>query len=170
MKLFRNLLLLLATAFICVQMSCGGDDPDPIPVAKETAESLSAGTWVPSTVNNEGTPREEWPDFTLTFSANAANDYLGGTYATSGLPSEEDASLVWKTSGSWAFKLDENGEPLLNTIIRDNDGIELTVTVGVDDVEAPTNGNLSLSFTVPEQGSRAEGFFGLWEFSFGLQQ
>jgi hypothetical protein len=165
MKHFKNVLLGLSLLGLIAISSCGKKkNPTPDPPGKLTAESLAATAWAPVAggVRNDGTPRDEWANFRLTFTANA--NFEGGTYTTTGLPAEDTNQLVWKSNGTWEFK--KNGNNLvLGTIVR-NDGVEMNVTVNVN--EAKTAGTLSLSFTIPEAGARIEGFTGPWVFNFAF--
>jgi hypothetical protein len=171
MKILKNTLAALAFVSLIAAMSCNPDpEPEPDPVAKATADVLAAGSWTPTTggITNENTPRDEWDGFTVTFTATKADDYKSGTYTAGPLPSEEDAALVWKTSGTWAFK-DNNGTPDLGTMYRDGDEtvpISLTVSGNEDADGNITGGNLRMEFEVPDPNARVEGFYGTWVFSF----
>lgn len=165
MKHLKNLLLGLTLVGLLYVTSCGKKGKNtPEPVGKEVSEALAATNWAPTTggVTNEGTPRDEWANFRLSFTPNA--DFTGGTYTATGLPVEDENQLVWKPSGSWLF--DTNGTNLnLGKIIR-NDGVEINVTVSVN--EAKTSGTLNLSFTIPEPAARIQGFTGAWVFNFNF--
>lgn len=163
MKHLKNVILSLTLLGLVIITSCkGGKEPNPEPAGKITAEALAKATWVPTTggILNDNTPRDEWSNFTLRFTANAAFD--GGTYTTTGLPAEDVDRLVWKQSGTWAFQ--KNGTALvLGTIIRDNDTTApVNVTVALN--ATGTSGTLNLSFTVPEAAGRVDGFTGNWVF------
>ena len=167
MKFLKNTLVVLAIASLVVLVNCKGKkgkDPDPEPQGKATSELLEAGTWVPTTggVTNNNTPRDEWDGFTLTLTANA--DFTGGTYAVSGMPSEADAELVWKSNGgTWAFVKNADDSLDLGKVIKDGDADNvLAVTVSAT--------SLRLQFTVPDPAARVDGFDGAWVFNFELQQ
>ncbi|MFY0687594.1 MAG: hypothetical protein JXQ90_10545 [Cyclobacteriaceae bacterium] len=164
MKHVLNLLTVAAVFSLAVLISCkGGDDgPEPEdPIGKDKAEAMASATWVPSSVTNAGTPREEWSEFTLTFSANAG--FTGGTYATEGYPSEDADNLVWKGNGTWEFGTNGDGEVDINTIYKDGDtdnALSVTVSSGA---------SLNVAFDVPDPNNRAEGFYGEWVFNMGPQ-
>jgi hypothetical protein len=163
MKHLKNFLLGLTLVGLVFTTSCKKDkNPEPEPPGKITSEALAKAIWVPTSggILNDNTPRDEWSNFTLRFTVNAAFD--GGTYTTTGLPAEDVDKLVWKQSGTWAFQ--KNGTTLvLGTIIRDNDTTSpVNVTVAVN--PAGTSGTLNLSFTVPEAAGRVDGFTGNWVF------
>jgi hypothetical protein len=157
MKHVLNLLSVAAVFSLAVLISCGGNDPgeEPDPVGKERAEALASATWATNSVTNEGTPREEWADFTITFSANSG--FTGGTYTTENYPSEDADNLVWKASGQWEFGGDGDNIDI-NTIYKDGDtenGLSIVVSAGA---------SVNIEFDVPDPNARAEGFFGKWVF------
>jgi hypothetical protein len=173
MKILKNTLTALAFISLIAAMSCngGGDDPEPDPVAKATADVLAAGNWTPTTggITNESTPRDEWEGFTVTFTANSSDDYKSGTYTAGPLPQEENAALVWKTSGNWAFAENGDGTPNLGIMYRDGDEtvpISLTVSGNEDGDGNITGGNLRMAFEIADPNERVEGFYGEWVFSF----
>ncbi len=164
-------LLLALCIFMGCQNNSGGDDKEPDFPGQAKAEELSVGTWgtTPGGVSVSGTPRDEWDGFSVSFTVNSEN-FEGGSYQATGIPSDDGADLVWRSSGTWAFE--KNGETLnLNTIYRDGD-TSTPVSLNVDVDETSGEGVLSLSFSVPEQTSFAErvaGFNGNWVFTFDLQ-
>lgn len=170
MKHFKSFLTILAVASLSIFIACGGGGSkkeDPEPEGKLKAEQLSFDTWAPSDVKLDNTPRTEWENFTLSFTANSS--FTGGNYSTSGVPTDDGASDVWSASGSWAFVENSDGSLNLNQIIKDGDTANpVSVTVGIN--ETAGTGDLTLSWTVPESGARIEGFTGNWAFTFELQQ
>ena len=177
MKYLSKLLTLLVFLSLVIFISCGGnngggDDPEP-PVGQAVAEQLAAVTWTPESggVTLDGDARTEWSEagFTLSFDANS--DFTGGTYSVQNVPDFEDADLVWNPSGGqWAFDTNGDGEVITDKIIRDGDeSVVLSVSVSVDDIENPTSGTLTLTFTIPEPTNRIDGFTGPWSFRFTVQ-
>ncbi len=158
MKYIQKLLTIAAVFSLIIFISCGGggSDPEPDPQGKEKGELLVASAWVPTSVTNENTPRDEWANFSLSFTINTTT-YDGGSFSVSNMPSETDATKVWPSSGGqWNFKA--SGDQLdLGTIVR-SDGIEMAANI--------TESSLTLSFTVPETSGRVEGFEGAWVFTF----
>ena len=166
MKILKNTLAGLALISLLAVMSCGGGDPDePEPEGKITAEALAGKSWTPTTggITNENTPRDEWDGFSVSFTAN--EDFTGGNYTAGPLPSEDDAALVWQTSGSWAFAENADGSLDLGTIYRDGN-TAVPVALTVSSAEDGSTGSLRMEFTIPDPDARIEGFYGLWVFSF----
>lgn len=164
MKYLKNVFTLMLVASLVIFMNCGTVEPKPDPIGKVVAEKLAQGAWGTTVggVTLDNTPREEWDNFSVTFTTN--DDYTGGNYSTSGVPTEDGASRVWGAGGTWAFE-DNNGIPNLTKIIRD-DNVELSVNVDVNDTGDA--GSLTLSFPIPEEGARVAGFDGNWVFAFEL--
>ncbi|MFT4736886.1 MAG: hypothetical protein ACI8QD_001622 [Cyclobacteriaceae bacterium] len=166
MKIFKNVLIALAFVSLTVLLSCGGtDEPDPDPEGKSTAEALAGKSWIPSSITNENTPRDEWTGFSVSFTTNDA--FTGGNYTAGPLPAEDDAILVWKTSGTWAFKENADSSLNLGTIIRDGDtAVEVIITPSVN--ADGTSGTLRVAFNTPDPAARLDGFFGNWVFNFAF--
>ncbi len=171
MNYLKRTLALLSIAAVCIVISCkqsGNDDEEPDFPGQSKAEELSAGTWAPVaggvTVNN--TPRDEWDGFTLNFTVDT-DTYAGGSFTTSGRPSDDGASDVWGASGDWEFA--PNGDGLdLSTIYRNGDESQ-PISLSVDIDETSGDGALSLTFSVPDDASnRTAGFSGTWTFTFEL--
>ena len=176
MKYLKGLLTACVILSLMIFMSCGnGKKTTPDPEGKLTGEQLSAGTWTPQAggVTVGGTPRSEWDNFTLSFTVNTTS-FEGGSYSTTGVPTDDGASDVWRTSGSWEFLKDSEGNVVVptNTIIRDgDDSVPVTVNVDVvldDEGNATGDGQLTLSFTIPAPEGRVAGFDGPWVFTFDL--
>ena len=174
MKLIKSLTAMSFILALVVLINCksdGGGDKEPDLPGQAKAEQLALGTWGTSaggvTVNN--TPRDEWDSFALSFTVNTET-YEGGSYSASGIPSDDGATSVWQSSGTWAFA--KNGESLnLSTLYRDGDE-STPVSLNVDVNEDTGEGVLSLSFNVPAEtgtSSRVAGFDGSWVFTFELQ-
>jgi hypothetical protein len=159
MKYFKKLLAISALFSLLVFMGCGPDDDPEVPAGKATSDQLTDGTWIPSGVSNANQPRDEWADFTVSFSSNT--DFTGGTYATTGLPSEDTDQIVWKPSGTWEFG--EEGTKF-NVMIRDGD-TDVPVSLVVDTNEDGSEGTLNMQFELVDPNARAEGFFGKWVFA-----
>lgn len=169
MKILKNTLALLALSSLLAVMSCGPEPTPEPPEGQVTAEALAAGSWTPTTggITNENTPRDEWEGFSASFTANS--EFTGGNYTAGPIPSEEDATLVWQSSGTWAFAENSDGSLDLGTIYRDGDtNVPVSVTVSTDeDADGNvTGGNLRLEFTIEDPNARTEGFYGLWVFNF----
>lgn len=154
MKLLTKLSYLLACTFLLIFINCGGgSEDDPIaedPLTKQVSDLLAAQTWRVSSVTNDGNVRDEWSDFTIKFTSNST--YTGGTYATTGIPSEDSDKLVWKTSGSWTFGSDGTSP---SSIVR-NDGVECALTA--------TTTAANIAMTIADPAGRADGFYGNWVF------
>jgi hypothetical protein len=171
MKNFKNYLSAIAFISLVGVMSCNPDPDEPAPpIAKEAGEVLAAGTWAPTTggITNENTPRDEWEGFQVTFTVNE-DDFASGRYTAGPLPTEDDAALVWKTSGEWAFAVNSDGTPDLNTIIRDGDTstpVSVTISGDRDGDGNVTGGNLRMEFNIPDPDARLDGFYGTWVFTF----
>lgn len=172
MKHFKNTLTALAFVSLVAVMSCdpGGGEPTP-PVAQESGEVLAANSWAPTTggITNENTPRDEWEGFQVSFTVDPDDEYRSGRYTAGPIPGEDDAALVWKTSGTWAFAENADGTPDLSTIIRDGDlttPVSVTISGDRDTENNITGGNLRMEFTVIDPNGRTEGFFGVWVFNF----
>ena len=171
MKHLKNTLAASAFISLMIVMSCdpGGTEPEP-PVAQEAGTALAAAAWTPTTggITNENTPRDEWEGFQVSFTVDEGDEYRSGNYTAGPIPVEDDAILVWKTSGTWAFAENTDGTPDLGTIIRDGDtAVPVSVTIsGEKDGEVYTSGNLRMEFTVPQPAGRTEGFYGNWVFNF----
>ncbi|WP_370086627.1 hypothetical protein [Ekhidna sp.] len=162
MKRLSNLLAALVFASLVIFMSCGGGGSDPGPSVGETQASLFEGTWNVSgnpTYDNqtEGT----WTGFTLTISgiAEGSNGVWGGNFTASGIPSGYGevwggASDATSVSGTWAFE----SATSVNTVIRSNDGVEVTIT--------PSTTSLSTQFTVASTARTSGIFDELWVFQF----
>lgn len=149
MKRLSNLLAALVFASLVIFMSCGGDSSDPAPTAEELAAADLIGTWsvnASSITYDNGTPDGTWSNFQLTVSGSAT----GGTFQTSGTPTEGDFSSVWPASGSWDFTANADGI----------DRGDLIMDLSVSET------SLTLSFTVAEQAARTNGIAGAWTFTF----
>lgn len=174
MKVLKNTLTALAFLSLIIAMSCNGnkgkDDPEPDPVAKVKGEALAAGTWTPTTggITNENTPRDEWDGFTVSFTVSESDEYRSGNYSTTNVPTDENADLVWKSSGTWEFGEKADGTPDLGIIYRDGDTtVPIAVTVATTG-DPVSGGTLRLEFSIPDPNARVEGFYGTWVFNFSF--
>ena len=148
-KTIKGLFLTCACATLLIFANCGGggDDPQAEPSAAQKNATLLDGTWKLNSVTNEGNPRDEWTDFTLTLSLD--DDFKGGNYNTTNIP-DEDTEGVWASSGTFTASEDL-------TVLTRNDGTKITLTVSAS--------TLSLSFDISESGGRVDGFTGAWVFN-----
>ncbi len=161
MKYIKSLLTVAVIFSLIIFISCGGNGKKPPaePQGKAKSEELASGDWSPTSVTLDGTGRTEWDNFSLSFGTNS--DFTGGSYQATGVPTDDGASDVFRTSGTWAFVENSDGTLNLDRIIKDGDTNNLvSVTVGAN--------QLTLSFTVPAASGRTEGFDGLWIFTFSL--
>ena len=150
MKIMKSLFLACTCATLLIFANCGGgggDDPVAAPTAAQKNATLLDGTWKLNSVTNEGTPRDEWTDFTLTLSLD--DDFKGGNYNTTNIP-DEDTEGVWASSGTFTASEDL-------TILTRNDGTKITLQVSAS--------TLSLSFDISQSGGRVDGFTGSWVFN-----
>ena len=166
MKHLSKLFAFLAVASLVIFMSCGGggDDPDPEPPGKETAEALAATVWSPSQggVRLDGQERNEWLEagFTLSFTPNS--DFTGGSYTASNLPSTDfpEANVVWPASGTWSFTTDAEGNLNLDEVER-QDGVVASINV--------SETALTITFPIEDPNARVDAVGGQWSFSFSAE-
>ena len=129
--------MLLAT------IGCGSDDGGPTEEEQQTAKLI--GTWTATTVN-DGTARDDYDDFTITFTQS--------TYSTSGGP-VGDKALPFQNSGSWSF-----GTPVTSSISLSSQDMTYSI---VDDV-------LTITFTYNGDGfpgnAKTANVNGDWTFVF----
>jgi hypothetical protein len=168
MKIFKNTLAILAFASLVVLVGCkkgGKDTPDPEdPEGKATAEALAANAWTPTAVSLDDVPRDEWSDFSITFSPNS--DFTGGTYSVSGMPTEENSAWVFKPNGgSWEFVENSDGSLDLSNVIKDGDS-ENVVAIVLNVADDNSSGTLRMTFTAVDPTAKLDGFDGAWVFSF----
>jgi hypothetical protein len=151
MKKTTQLLTTLVFLSLSVFISCGGDDP----VAIDTRDAqgvLASGTFNENGVTVDGGTREEWAGFSLTMSYNADTDQ--GTFSSSGAPTNDGATDVWPSSGTWTFGGTADA-PVIGTIMR-SDGVEMSANISAT--------ALTLGFNIPDAGGRT--FGGDWSFAF----
>ena len=143
----------LFLALIAVGVAC---KPDPTPTPEDTADQIQAkaliGTWVVSSITKDGdaTVGEVYPDFTVVFTADAANaDNITGTITASGDIFESTNEPILGT-GTWTFGSNEST-------------LDVDVTGNVDNISATFNTDktqLTLTFTVSEPAARVMGLTG----------
>jgi hypothetical protein len=164
MKHLTKFFAFLAVASLVIFMSCGGggDNPEPEPPGKVTAENLASTVWAPTNggVTLDGDPRTEWSGFTLSFTANS--EFTGGSYTASGLPTTEfpEANVVWPGSGTWSFTTNAEGNLNLNEVER-QDGVVATINV--------SETSLTITFPIDDPNARVEAVGGQWSFTFAPQ-
>ena len=169
MKKFQILLLSASLVALTVLTGCPGDEEPEPPSAGEEQFGLIEGTWTISEVSFDGTSRiDTWGNsFTLTFSGgseDATTLIWGGNYSSAGhnTTDEPDALTVWPASGNWVF----DGENDVQSFTR-SDGIPVSITSVSGLGDGTATRTLVLTFTIPESGTRIEGFEGApWEFRF----
>ncbi|UII23273.1 hypothetical protein [Fulvivirga ligni] len=131
------LFMLLAT------IGCGSDDGGPTEEEQQTAKLI--GVWTATTVN-DGTVRDDYDDFTITFTQS--------TYSTTGGP-EGDKALPFQNSGSWSL-----GTPVTSSISLSSQPMTYGI---VDDV-------LTITFTYNGDGfpgnAKTANVNGDWTFVF----
>lgn len=159
MKRLSNLLAALVFASLVIFMSCGGGGSDPAPTPSELAAEDLVGSWsvnAASITYDNGNPDGTWTNFNLSFTGSAS----GGSFTTTGTPTEGDFSAVWPASGTWSFVTAGNAP---DGAITGIDRGDLVMDVNVSAT------SLTLSFTVPDQTARTSGIAGEWTFSFSAQ-
>jgi hypothetical protein len=147
--LFTSIMAILVLFYIVVLSGCKKDDPKPrLTEAQKVTQVLtsSGGTWTPAasnaiTIGGIDVTQDLFANFSITFSAN--------TFTTTG------TTPVWLRQDTWHFK-----DATANTIIRGQDGKEITITEISD-----TQLKLSLTWdqTTYEEG-RAKSLAGTYEF------
>ena len=156
MKRLSNLLAALVFASLVIFMSCGGGGSDPAPTPSELAAADLVGSWTvnaSSITYDNGNPDGTWTNFALSFTGSAS----GGSFTTTGTPTEGDFSAVWPASGTWSF-ITAGGTA--DGAIQGIDRGDVEMDVNVSET------SLTLSFTVPDQGARTSGIAGEWTFTF----
>lgn len=153
MKKITQLLTALVFCSLMIFISCGSDDggggseTDP----RDVAAANLTKTWSVESATFNSTARDEWADFTIGFAYNTETDE--GSYTTSGVPTDDGADAVWGSNITWTYTSETTPSAFLRS-----DGITVQSTLNAD------NTQLTLSFTVPEAGSRVAGFTGQWVF------
>ena len=174
MKKLSNLLAALVFASLVIFMSCGGGGDDPAPTPEELAAEDLVGTWNVSSSSityngNSNSVDGTWDRLVVSFEGDAN----GGTFSTTGLPSEggednadNEFDAVWPKSGSWSFETNASGQ--VSGISRVNGSNSEEVSLNRGELNETT---LTVSFDVPTQdGSRTSGIAGTWSFSFSAPQ
>ncbi len=166
MKRFTQLLTALVICSLVITISCkkkssSEDDPD---VRDAFGTALNGTTWVATTVTLDNSNRTDWGDFVLGFTGyNTESDE--GTYSTNGVPSDDDAAIVWGAgTQSWQFGGTDDS-PDISKIVRLSDGRELNITP--DNSDDPTQ--LIITFSTETSSGRLAGFEGVWSFTLERQ-
>lgn len=158
MKIFKNLSLVILLASVIVLTNCGPKDPDgkdKVDALKEQAGKLvQSWTLVANGAKLESDVVATWNGFTLDFTG----DKEGGDFSTnvSSLSGDGVSTEVWPASGGWAF-LNDGNKDIIGTVVRDNDNVEMDVSV--------TATSLEITFTIGNS-ARLDAVDGNWSFVF----